>query len=335
MLQLGIVGTNWITHQFVEAALSTGEYQLAGIFSRTSEHGEDFAAHYPALTPAIFTDWEKFCQSDGLDVVYLASPNSLHFTQARDLISAGKNVIVEKPAFTTVAEMAEIVALAKQNKCFYFEAARHIHEPGLQKLAELMPDSGELVSADLNYAKYSSRYPAVLAGETPNIFSPKFSGGALMDLGVYAVYFAVFLFGVPKDAHYFATMLKTGVDGNGTIVLDYGTFNVTATIGKTFDSFRTSEIYTTTQTFSIYSLTLIDEINIFSRGEDAEKISLPHAPNPMLYEAQTFAMLMKNPNDPELQTMYRVLVQLSQNVNATLNKLRQSAGLVFAADLKE
>ncbi len=63
--------------------------------------------------------------------------------------------------------------------------------------------------------KYSSRYDQVLDGEEPNIFSTHFSGGALMDLGVYLVYAAVAWFGMPKEVHYFPRKISTGVDGLG------------------------------------------------------------------------------------------------------------------------
>lgn len=63
--------------------------------------------------------------------------------------------------------------------------------------------------------KYSSRYDQVLAGEVPNIFSTRFSGGALMDLGVYLVYATIGWFGMPSEVHYFPRKISTGVDGLG------------------------------------------------------------------------------------------------------------------------
>lgn len=334
MLRLGVVGTSWITHQFIAAASAVHEYQLVSIFSRTAAHGAEFAARYEDAKIEIFTDWEKFCQNEALDVVYLASPNSVHFTQARDLLRAHKSVIVEKPAFTTVAEMTEIVALAQANGCFYFEAARHVHEPGMQALSSELYGK-TILGANLTYAKYSSRYPKVLAGEVPNIFSPQFSGGALMDLGVYGIYAAVFLFGVPRASHYFATMLLTGVDGSGTIILDYDTFKVTIAIGKNFDSYLPCEIYTTEETFTIPSLTGFATISRTPRGQAATNLTLAALDNPMTEEARNFAQIMEAPDDAEQQALYRVLTQLSQHVNLILNQLRKSAGLVFAADLKE
>lgn len=51
-----------------------------------------------------------------------------------------------------------------------------------------------MLGADFNYAKYSSKMPDLLAGQTPNVFSDRFAGGALMDLGIYPLYAAVRLF---------------------------------------------------------------------------------------------------------------------------------------------
>ena len=98
MLALGVIGTNWISHQFVEAALASGKYQLKGVYSRKLATAEEFGAKYDGEC-FYETDLDKFFARD-FDVVYIASPNSLHFAQAKVALLAGKHVIVEKPAFS-------------------------------------------------------------------------------------------------------------------------------------------------------------------------------------------------------------------------------------------
>ena len=61
--------------------------------------------------------------------------------------------------------------------------------------------AGNLRSAMFPYIQYSSRYDLFLQGEEPNIFSSTFSGGALVDLGVYPLFLAVGLFGEPKQGY--------------------------------------------------------------------------------------------------------------------------------------
>ena len=87
--------------------------------------------------------------------------------------------------------------------------------------------------------------PALLAGQEPNVFSAKFSGGALMDLGIYPVYAAIRLFGAPENAYYTAQQLPSTVDLNGVGSLIYPEFQVTIQTGKNINSFFPAEIYTT------------------------------------------------------------------------------------------
>lgn len=77
MIRFAVVGTNWITKQFVDAAHETGKYKLTAIYSRSLEQAQAFASDYPV--DQLFTSLDDLAQSDAIDAVYIASPNSLHF----------------------------------------------------------------------------------------------------------------------------------------------------------------------------------------------------------------------------------------------------------------
>lgn len=333
MIHLGIIGTNWISHQFVKAALETKRYDLAAVYSRKLETAQQFGKEYGDVEYA--TDLKTFFSIAHMDTIYIASPNSLHFEQAKQAILAKKNVIVEKPAFSTPEEMAEIIELANQQGVFFFEAARNVHEKSFKKIAELLPLKNRIIGANFTYMKYSSRYDQVLNGQEPNIFSPHFSGGAIMDLGVYLVYAAVGWFGLPNECHYFARKLPTEVDGIGTAILRYDLFDVTLQTGKNADAFLDSEIYFDGGTL------ILDSVNAISRAEyhdrnhkETDVIDITVEENPMIEEAHDFADILENPNDKTLGVQYEEWVELSRNVNKVLTALRKSAGIVFDADQK-
>lgn len=328
MLKLGIVGTSFISHDFITAALLTKDYVLEGIYSRTKSRGDDFLKTIEKNVP-VYHHWEEFLAAD-LDVIYLASPNSVHFSQAMDCLKHHKNIIVEKPAFTSPEEFNQVITLANENNLFYFEAARHIHEPGFKKLQEQLPNLGEIIGGSFTYAKYSSRYDLVLKGEEPNIFSLKYAGGALMDLGVYLIYAAVALFGLPEKSSYTCQKIATGVDGYGTAVLTYENFQVTFHCGKIMDSKAPNEIYTKEGTFILPKITGIEEISYFSR----EKKTIwqqfyPMEYPPMYYEAKDFSKVMLHPENKALGKDYEEWVELSRNVNTVLDHLQKSGHLNF------
>lgn len=327
MRKLGIIGTNWITQQFVEAAKISETFELTHVYSRTEEKAKDFAQKVN-VDANISTDIEEFFSSTDFDTVYIASPNSLHFEYAKKAIAHEKNIIVEKPSFSNRNEFKEIEELLQNSNVFLFEAARHIHEDSFNKIKTYVQDhNSELSGASLSYMKYSSRYDLVLDGQEPNIFSLKFSAGALYDLGVYTIYDAVVWFGVPNEVHYEPEIIATGADGSGVVTLKYDKFDVNIIFGKTKNSYIKSEIYFGKDTLQLDNAGTIEEVTLI---EDDKKnpIEITVQDNPMVEEAKTFYNIMEN-ND---RKKYLELLDYAKSVNEVLNKLREDAGIIFAAD---
>ncbi|EMW5699318.1 Gfo/Idh/MocA family oxidoreductase [Enterococcus faecium] len=335
MINLGIIGTNWITHQFVQAALSTKKYELTAVYSRHLEKAQEFGSHYEGDIE-FATDLKTFFNITHMDTIYIASPNSLHFSQAKQAILAGKNVIVEKPAFSTPKEMDEIIHLANEHNVYFFEAARNIHESGFKKIADYLPLKDEIIGANFSYMKYSSRYDQVLDGEEPNIFSTHFSGGALMDLGVYLVYAAVAWFGMPKEVHYFPRKISTGVDGLGWGILRYENFDVSIQPGKIGDSYLPSEIYFDSGTLVMNGVNAIEQAQFHDRAhKEIIDLAVTAAENPMADEAEDFANVMAHPKDPDWGLLYEEWIELARNVNQVIYDLRKNGGIKFDADNEE
>ena len=330
MIHLGIIGTNWITDQFVQAAHETGRYHLTAVYSRKLATAQSFAEKYGEVT--CVDDLTAFFQLEELDTVYIASPNSLHFEQAKQGILSGKNVIVEKPAFSTPSEMAEIIELANENQVLFFEAARNIHEKSFDTIASVLTEHGNIIGANFTYMKYSSRYDAVLAGEEPNIFSPHFSGGALVDLGVYPVYAALAWFGRPQNVYYFARKIVTGVDGIGTIILRYETFDVTIQTGKIGNSDLKSEIYFENGTLELNAVNAIEQAVFYDRTNNETVLPVTAQANPMVEEAADFAEVIENKADPQLGARYEEWIELARDVNEAICLIRKHAEISFDAD---
>lgn len=321
------MGTNWITDSFIEGAINSGEWNLTAVYSRTEEKARAFGEKYGELT--YFTDIEEMGKSDALDAVYIASPNALHYQHAVSLLKNKKHVIVEKPIFSTVAELEHAHQIARENNVFLFEAARHIQEPNFKRLQENIEKVGTIHGATLAYMKYSSRYDQVLNGEEPNIFSLKFSGGSIVDLGVYPLYSAITLFGEPVKVTYFATKLPTGVDGLGPIILEYPTFNITIIQGKNSQSFLPSEIYGQKGTLIVDPLTGIEKITFYDNATKEEtELAGPVVANDMQFEAAEFARIIEQSD----RDTYEYLADLSLKVLRVSNELRHQNDIWFDAE---
>ncbi len=334
MLNLGVIGTGWITDSFVQGALATGLYCVYAVYSRTIEAAQRFGKKYGAEQYA--TDLDTLFGLADLDVVYIASPNAFHYEQSKKAIAAKKHVIVEKSAFSNSRETEHILSLARENGVFVFEAARHIHERNFPVLKGQLKRIGEIRGANLTYMKYSPRYDLVLKGEHTNIFSLEYSAGALYDLGVYPVYTAVALFGKPNSCHYFCTKVRTGVDGIGVIVFRYGGFDVVMQTGKIADSFLPSEIYGSEGTILLASMNDISSIRVFDRAtKTTVEVAKEKESNWMFGEANAFADIMLHKDSPEHLKRYEELEGIMRDVHAVMTELRRQADIVFPADRVE
>ncbi len=327
MLNFGIVGTSDITHRFIEAAHLSGHYQLQAVFSRKLETAAAFSEQYEGVD--LYTEWIKFLSAP-IDLVYIASPNALHFEHAKAVLKAGKHAIVEKPMVSTPQELEQLRRVAQENNVFLFEAARNYHEQAQAIIREFLTDK-TILGGSFGYAKYSSKMPELLAGQMPNIFSTDFSGGALMDLGVYTLYAAIGILGTPRTARYVAQQLPSSIDLNGTGQLTYDDFLVSIQAGKNITSNLPSEIYTSEGTLTLNACQHISSA-IFTK-HDGSQVVLPirAQEDAMLEEVQAIAQAIKQQN----RKLVDEWLDVAESVHQTLYTMRQDAGIIFKADNNE
>ena len=324
MLKLGVIGTGAISHHFIEAAHASQEFQFVAVYSRKLTTAQQFASSYTDVK--LFDNLEDFFQSE-LDVVYIASPNSLHYSQAKAALSAGKHVILEKPAVTQPQEWQDLVQTAKEHHCFIFEAARNYHEDAFTTIKSFLADK-HVLGADFNYAKYSSKMPNLLAGDTPNVFSDRFAGGALMDLGIYPIYAAVRLFGKPTHATYQAQKLDNSIDLNGDGILSYPNYQVHIKAGKNITSNLPCEIYTTDGTLTLNTIEHVQSATFTDHQGNEVQLPIQQAPHTMTEEVAAFANLIKQAD----LTLYQSWIDDATHVHNLLYTMRQDAGIRFEAE---
>lgn len=325
MIKLAVIGTNWITDQFIEAALKTGEYELTAIYSRSLESAEQFGQKYSS--PALFNDLTTLAESPLVDVVYIASPNSLHGPQAIQMMQAGKHVIVEKPMAASFALATEMFDVAQENNVLLFEAFMSPHLPNFKRLKEAMSGIGKIRKALITYCQYSSRYPKYLAGENPNTFNPEFANGSIMDIGFYCLSSAIELFGEPNTVKAHAQLLDSGLDGSGSVILGYQGFEVVLQHSKTSDSYLPSEIQGEEGVLLVEMISTAKKLTKFTRGSDIGiDLSVKQDSNPMYYEALEFAHQFNNKMSNESCT------QRSLIVAKLLEEIRHQTGVKFPSD---
>jgi predicted dehydrogenase len=326
-VKIGTVGTNTIGSSVLEAARRTGGIEIAAAYSRSAENAAAFAARH-GIKKA-FSDREAFLGDRELDFVYVASPNSLHYPWTLDALRAGRNVICEKPFVPNAACLEKLAGAAEEGGLFLFEAMTVPHLPNFRLIKECLPRLGRIRFADLAFSQYSSRYPAYLRGENPNIFSPEFSGGALMDLNCYNLAFILGLFGEPGRIEYHYNRGKNGIDTSGALVLEYSGFLCLAAACK--DSAGRCRVEIQGEDGYIFSDSAAGNLRtgFTLKTKDSEEFfNRQDTPNVLYYELLDFEEIFRSGD----RNRCRALLEESLKAARLMEKARKGAGLVFRGD---
>ena len=211
-MNIGILGTGSIARTMAAEFAKVPAFRCEAVCSR--QFG----------IPKVYTDYDAMLADPDIELVYIATPNSLHYAQTKAALLAGKNVLCEKPFVPTVAEADELIALAKEKHLFLFEAITTAHHPNYALAKQYLDDIGSLRIVSCTFCQYSSRYDALLSGQVPPVFDPACCGGALMDLNLYNVHFVVGLFGEPMLVSYHPNLYRNGIDTSGILLLEYPDF---------------------------------------------------------------------------------------------------------------
>ncbi len=327
MVRFGIIGTNWITERFIQAAQETDHFSLTAIYSRTEEKGAEFAAKYNH--PTVFTGLTEMLQSDLIDAVYIASPNSFHAEQAILCMKHGKHVLCEKPMASNSRELREMIAVARENNVLLMEALKSTLMPNFTIIQENLFKIGQVRRYFASYCQYSSRYDAYKEGTVLNAFNPEFSNGSLMDLGIYCLYPMVALFGKPHTVKAVGIMLGSGVDGEGSINMLYPEMDAVVLHSKITDSYVPAEIQGELGTMVIDKINQPYDVKIHYRDGNVEDLTRPQMHEPMYYEIREFIQLIQQGARDSLVNS----LECSLAVAEVMEEARKQIGLVYKADL--
>lgn len=328
MFNLAVIGTNWISEKFVDAALKSGKFQLKAIYSRSIETAEHFAKEHQSEDCYYFDSLDELAADKTIDAVYIASPNSLHCEQSIQMMQMGKHVICEKPIASNMDEAIRMYDCAQENGVILFEAFKTEFLPNFEELKRNLMSIGKLRNVYLSYCQYSSRYQRYLDGENPNTFNPKFSNGSIMDIGYYSIAIATSLFGRPDNIQASAKLLDSGVDAHGMALLEYPNFLVTVQHSKVSDGAVPCEIQGEDGAILIDHFSECTGFTFKKQGSEPTFVSVNQEENSMIYEAIAFAEQI------EQGAMNLAYVQRSLDVAETITEIRRQTGVVFPADKK-
>ncbi|MBE6783064.1 MAG: Gfo/Idh/MocA family oxidoreductase [Ruminococcaceae bacterium] len=327
-MKYAIIGTGWIAKAFADGVKIAEGISPFAIYSRTREKGEEFAQKTGAQK--VFTSLEEMASDKEIDAVYIASPNAFHYSQSKLFLEHGKHVICEKPITVNPQEFEELFALANSKKLVYTEAIMMMHFPNRFLIENAIKRIGKIFSARVDFSQLSSKYPALLRGENPNIFNPEMATGCLMDLGIYNIYFALYFFGKPEKITSTSLKLDTGADALGTAVFHYSDKQITLTYSKVGQSRTGTEIYGDKGTIVVESISKLVNISLISNDGEVEKIAEDtEKEEVMSYEAKDFFRFIRDYD--ECFDEYKKCAEFSLEVSRIMEEIRKQNDMKYTS----
>ena len=211
-LRVGIVGTGWIAEKAAITLAGLTMCEAYAVGSRSQEKADEFARKWDVKKA--YGSYAELMADPNVDLVYVGTPHSHHYDVTREALLVGKPCLVEKAFMANRRQAQEIIDLAHERKVFLAEAIWTRYQPVVKMVRELIAagriGTPRLLTATLGYSM----------GEKPRIMRADLCGGALLDLGVYALNFVRMFF--PADIVSIDSQCvksKTGMDLTNAITL--------------------------------------------------------------------------------------------------------------------
>jgi predicted dehydrogenase len=326
-IRWGILGCGRIARKFASDLQYVAGAKLVAVGSRSRSHADAFAAEYPVLWR--HDSYEALVANPEVDVIYIASPHALHHEHTLMCLEAKKAVLCEKALALNSRQVREMVEKAGREKVFLMEALWTKFLPHYQRLQQLLAEGtlGAVCSMLLNFGFIPQ--PPVPA----RLFDPALGGGTMLDIGIYNVFMALSVLGRPDEVEAAMTPASTGIDEqcavlfkyrNGALAQLFSTFSANlateADINGTQARIRlTTRFYEPSTTIELYP------------GRPDSKQVIPFQKEPghgYQYEARHVGDCLRHGlTESPVMTHADSLLLME-----TLDRVRQAAGIVYAAD---
>lgn len=215
-MKIGILGAGRIAAIMAQTIGQMDEAICYAVAARDQVRAEEFAKAYGF--EKAYGSYEELVKDSEVELIYIATPHSHHYEHAKLCIEHGKAVLCEKAFTRNAKEAKEILSLAKEKKVFITEAIWTRFMPSREMIHDLL-ESGIIgkpmtLTANLGY----------IIAHKERIAEPALAGGALLDIGLYPLNFALMVFGNDFDKITSTAILSDkGVDMQNSITLSYRT----------------------------------------------------------------------------------------------------------------
>ena len=321
MMNVGIIGAGHIAEKAARTLSAMDGMQCLAIGSRSEEKASAFAGRFGI--PRAYGSYSALLADPEIDLVYIATPHSCHFAQAREAILAGKPCLVEKSFMLNAMEAASILALAREKGVFIAEAMWTRYMPVRQMAREVLASGvigkPTMLSASLSYN----------VSDKERVLQPSLGGGALLDLGVYLLNFVRMYCDSPiRDLTTSCIRAGSGVDASEVISFIHEDGTLSTVCSSAFSQGENTGVIAGTTGYLVFD-DLINPtcLRICRKRHVVEKeIPVPEQITGFEYQFQACADairagLFEPPQMPHAETLY---------IMHLMDRLRTDWGVSFA-----
>ena len=272
-IRWGIAGPGNIANKFAQAIKNVRGAELVAVASRSIDKAKEFADKYKIEN--VFSSYEDMASSDKIDAVYISTIHPFHKPCAELFMNNGKHVLCEKPVCVNANQAQALKECAQKNNVFLMEAMWTRFLPAIKETKALI-NRGEIgkvmgFEADFCYRETPESCPI--------LFDNRIAGGALLDVGVYALNLSAYLFGYDVKEINSTSRTENGVDIHTQMTVKYNDgiiSSLSCAIGVVKP--ETAYIYGTEGYIKLPTFYGADEIVLCKNGEE-EHIKKPFIGN--------------------------------------------------------
>lgn len=319
-IKWGIVGPGKIAAKFAQDLNLVKGATIEAVASRNVERAQSFASEHGANQ--VFGSYEELFASDTVDVIYVATPHVFHKDLTIRAMQSGKHVLCEKPMGVNSAEVHEMLQVAGENQVFLMEALWSRFHPTIIEIKKKI-DKGVL--GKIHYINADFAFYAMDRDAGSRLLDPHLAGGSLLDIGIYPVFLAYVLLGMPKHITANAELRDNGLETQVAMLFEYDNARAVLYSGLTHNSRMSAEIAGDKGNF--YLDPRWHEANGYEQLVEGkgEKIDLPKHGNGYTHEIEEVHTCLKQGKTESALWSH----QDSKNLIALLDKIRNLSGIHF------
>lgn len=215
-IRWGIAGPGNIAHKFAEDIKLVPGGKLVAVGSRSLDRAESFAQEHGAQLT--FGSYQELFDCPEVDVVYIATPHTSHAELSMLAMNSGKHVLCEKPLATNSGDVERIINVAEQKSVFLMEALWSRFNPSILAVLDHIRN-GDI--GDVKYIHADFAFYALDRSAEGRLLNPALAGGSILDIGIYPIFLAYLVLGLPEKILATSNFYRTGVEIQTSMIFSY------------------------------------------------------------------------------------------------------------------